>query len=1033
MKISTTAFKKPVATLAIAAAICIIGLYFVGGIPVNLLPDVTYPLVKVYVNWRGATPAEIEDNIADVIEPKMATVDNLDYLESQATEGQYQLYVNFSYQTDDDVAYQDVLAKMGMIRNMLPKDADEPRIQKADPSQLPVLDLMVTSGSMDAVSLRTWVDNQLQPEFSGIEGTAGTEVSGGMKREIRVLLDVFRLQATGISIDKLMQRLSEQNLEMAAGRVTSDKKEFVVRTLSRYQSLQDIRDLVIEPDKFGGTIYLKDVADIQDSNQTQRIITKLNGKEGIKLSVFKQAASNTVLVEKSVQAKLKEIRTRLPEGVQIEVAYNQANYIRSANKGVRDAAMLAGILIILVTMLFLSGWRRVLMIVLTLPVSLLGTLAAMKVLGFSFNILSLGGLVVSFTVILDNSLVVLENITRLQKEKCQCHEPVRHGVSQVAKPITFSTLTFIAIFLPFLMVPGLTTLLFKELIITIAFVVVFSLLTSLTVIPALARLFFGEGHHDEKQAKRDKAGKSESVMNHFLAAYSRFMTLILDRAKLISVVILIVMLLVSLLLFKQLGSEFLPQADDGMISVKVKLPTGSSTATTANLIEKIETEVGKLPLMESYTSVIGGRIAGLVTTEVANEGEVNLQLVPQSQRKITTDQFINKYRKQITQAAKYPGAVVKVFHTKMKGLRAVGDFDIELEIYSPKNVDLASMYSAAQQLMKEMKDNPNLGNLDLSMDLTKPEYHFIIDRYRSADLGITPQLAAQTLRTLIDGQIATLYQEEGYFYPVRIIVNEKDIVGIEDIRNLPITGKNGTMLLRDIGTVERAVGPVSIDRKNQLRLIKITGTVTSEDVGTVTKSVYSKISQIKLPEGAYIKAGGQADAIAKNNRVMMAVILLGIFFAFILLTIQFESLKLPLIIMIAIPFSLTGFVLALYLAKIPMGVTAIIGIIVLLGMLINHWVLVLSFMEERMNNSDNIKKSIVEAATLRLRPILMTFFTDVLGLMPFMLGLTEGTEMLKPLGVAVIGGITWSLVITFVLVPIIYYTFNKKRVLMPKQ
>jgi multidrug efflux pump subunit AcrB len=1024
MKLSDTAILKPVSTLAIAAALCVVGIYSFTGIPVNLLPDITYPLVKVYVYWTGATPEEIEDNIADVIEPKMATVDDLDYLESNIVEGQYQLLVNFTYDADRDVAYQDVLAKMGLVRKKLPKDADEPQILKADPSQLPVIDLMVTSKSMDMTRLRSWVENELQYEFSAVEGSAGTEVSGGKNREIRILLDPYRMQATGVTIDKVAQRLRDENLELAAGRVISGKKDFTVRSLSRFSSIDEIASIVIEPDKYGASIMLKDVADVKDASAIQRIVTGLGGAEGVKISIFKQAAANTITVEEGIQKKLTEVRKRLPVGVSASISYNQATYIRSANKGVRDTAVLAGILVLLVTIVFLSGWRQVVMIALTLPVSLLGTFACMKLLGFSFNILSMGGLVVAFTVILDNGLVVLENITRLRGENNS--DPIRTGTNQVAKPVFFSTLTFIAIFLPFLMVPGLTSLLFRELVITVAIVVAFSLLTSLTIIPALSRLLFT--NRDNATSTESKGpGLSDRVMGAITARYAGFLRFILLRGKVVSVLLLTCMLGLSILWWKSLGSEFLPKADDGMITVKVKLPTGSAMQQTAQVLKSIEKSLVELPFVESYNTLIGGRIWGLVTTEMANEGEIGIQLVPKGKRNIATDAYVEKYRQQVVQSVKYPGVIVKAFHTKMKGIRSTGDFDIEAEVYAPKTIELPQLFAAAQKVMATVKDVDGVGNLDMSIDLTKPEYHFVADRERCADLGVTPAQAAQALRALIDGQVATTYEDDGFFYPVRVMVDESKFGGVQDIRNVPLPVKNATVLLSDLGTVERRVGPVGIDRKNQMRLIKISGTVVSGDVGTVTDEVYAKLAGVTLPAGAFIKAGGQAQAMRENNAAMMTVILLGIFFAFILLTIQFESLRLPLIVLLAIPFVMTGFIGALYLARVPLGVTAIIGIVVLLGMLINHWVLVLSFMEEHAASGKNILDAVVTAASLRLRPILMTFLTDVLGLMPFLLNIGEGTEMLRPLGIAVIGGITWSLLVTFIFVPIVFYAVNGAR------
>ncbi len=621
--------------------------------------------------------------------------------------------------------------------------------------------------------------------------------------------------------------------------------------------------------------------------------------------------------------------------------------------------------------------------------------------------------------------MVLENITRLQSEGNS--DPIRNGVLQVAKPVFFSTLTFIAIFLPFLMVPGLTSLLFRELVITVAIVVAFSLLCSLTIIPALSKVFYGEAPQwPLTSTKTSGGGLSDRIMGLITDKYAEFLKSVLSRGKILSIVILAACLGMSAYWWKSLGSEFLPKADDGMITVKVKLPTGASVAQTGKALKSLEKAVKELPLIESYSTLIGGRILGLVTTEMANEGEINIQLIPKSNRKVTTDQYVEKYRQPIVQSAKYPGAIVKVLHTKMKGIRTAGDFDIEAEVYAPKAVELPQLFAAAQKIMGTVKDINGIGNLDMSIDLTKPEYHFIADRDRCADLGVTPFQAAQSLRVLIDGQVATTYEDDGFFYPIRLMVDESRFGGVADLRNIPLPVKN-QVLLSDLGKVERRVGPVGIDRKNQMRLIKITGTVVSGDVGTVTREVYKNLADVKLPAGAYIKAGGQAQAMRENNRAMITVILLGIFFAFILLTVQFESLLLPFIVLLAIPFAMTGFISALHFANVPLGITAIIGIVVLLGMLINHWVLVLSFMEEQVASGKGLVEGVVMAASLRLRPILMTFLTDVLGLMPFLLNIGEGTEMLRPLGVAVIGGITWSLAITFVFVPVTYVLFKGSR------
>jgi len=1025
MKISDISIKKPISVLVLMIAAWLVGFISLVRLPVNLLPDITYPMVKVYINWRGATPEEIEDNIAEIVEQKMATVDNLDYLDSQCTEGLYTLLVNFTYDADRDVAYQDVLAKMGLVRKNLPKDAEEPLIFKADPSQLPVMDLIITSDEWDIVKLRTWVENYLQAQFSSVEGSAGSEVSGGAKREIRVYLNPYKMQALGISLDKVAQRLKEENIELAGGRVTTERKEFIVRTLADFKDIDEIKNVIIMPDKYGRNIYLKDIAEVKDTSDIQRIITKLNKREGVKLSIFKQAAANTIDVEKNIKQKLEELKSILPTGIKIGIIYNQADYIRAANKGVRDAAVLAGILVVLVTIAFLTGWRRVLIIVLTLPATLLASFFVMKLLNFSINIFSLGGLVVSFTVILDNSIVVLQNITRLQEEKRE--DAISFGVNEVGKPILFSTLTFMAIFLPFLMVPGLTSLLFRELVITTAVVIGFSLLSAITVVPALATLLFGN--------KKDEVSKPsvnrfqiivDKTMSIISEKYEKLLDNILERRKTLVIILAIVFLVLSVYLFKFIGTEFLPQADDGMITVKVKMPTGTAVSEMGKVLSQIENVVKDLPDVEKFSTLVGGKVWGLVTYEIPHEGEVDIQLVSKSKRKLTTDGWVKKYAEEIQKNVKYPGAKVKVFHTKMKGIRQVGEFDVEIELHSPRTTPLVEMYNTATKMMPALKDVKGLANLDLSVEITKPEYQVLVDRNKIADLGLTATQVANTIKTLVDGQIVTYYKEEGYYYPIRLVVNEENFRGKQDVANIPLFHKNGLIYLRDIAKIIYGVGPLEIDRQDQMRIIKVTASVIEGNIGDVTQQAYNKVKNIQLPPGSFLKLGAQAQMMRENFKNMLFVILLGIFFAYVILTIQFESLLLSTIILFTIPFPIAGFLFALFIAGIPIGVTALIGIIVLMGMLINHWVLVLSFIEEKLAQGTKLKEAVIYGTGLRLEPIFMTFLTDVMGLFPFLLGVQEGTEMLRPLGVAVVGGITYSLFITFFFLPTIYYIVKSR-------
>ena len=1022
MKLTELSLKKPASVLILALAFVLIGVLSFTGLPTNLLPDITYPLVKVYVNWRGATPEEIEMNIAQVVEQKMATVDDLDYLDSQSTEGLYTLLVNFKYSADRNIAFQDVLAKMSSVRKNLPKDVDEPLIFKADPSQLPVMDLIITSDRLDMVQLRSWVETYLQPQFSAIEGGAGADVSGGAKREIRVYLDTLKMQALGIPINKVAQRLKDENIELAGGRVTTERKEFIVRTLADFKNVEEIKQLVIVPDKAGASIYLKDIATVKDTGDIQRVITRLNSKEGVKLSVYKQSAANTIQVEENIQSKLKELRKIIPSGVKIGVIYDQADYIRAATKGVRDAALIAALLVILVTWFFLGSLRSTVVIVLSMPVSILMTFASMKLLGYSINILSLGGLVLAITVILDQSVIVLENIVRIKEEK-KDRSGVTDGLiakatEEVAKALLFSVLTFIALFLPFLMIPGLVTLLFKELIVIVSVAILSSMLVALTITPLLEK-YIGRTNTDKKTFGERMLDKIKSVFQNSLHWALK------KRGALLAVTGIVFILCIALVGF--MGSEFLPKADDGSLTVKIKLPTGTALAETSKVLFQIEKTAKDLPDIQSYSTLSGGRVWGLVTYESANEGEVDIQLKPKNKRNISTDKWVEKYSKTIQMAVKYPGAKLKIFHTKMKGIRQTGDYDVEVELHTPISVPIEDSFKTASKMMASIKDLPGLQSLDLSIDISKPEYQVLLNRVKISGLGLTASETADIIKTQVDGKIVTYYKEEGFYYPVRLVVNEGNFKGKQDIGNIPLFFKNGLIYLRDIAKIVSGVGPLEIDRLDQMRVIKVTASVVGADVGKTSQKAYEKIKAVLLPAGSFIRLGAQAQMMSESFKSLAAILVLALFFAYVILTIQFESLIWPLVVLIRIPLSLVGVVLALFLTSTPIGVTVLIGILLLSGIEVVHGVVLLTFIQQVKESGKSAIEAVVQGTVIRMRPVLMTLMVGIMGLVPLALGWGEGTELLKPMAIGVIGGLLFSLFLTFYFMPTVILMVLEKK------
>ncbi len=1026
MKITEISLKRSVAVVVLAVAAMALGLFALLGLDVDYLPDIKYPMVKIHVYWRGATPEEIETNIADPVERGMATVDNLDYLDSSSIEGMYTLLVNFRYGVDVDVAYQDVLAVMGRVNRNLPPDIDPPLIIKADPSQLPVMEVTIASDRHSLVWLRDWADNWLADRLSAVPGTAGSEIVGGLEREIRVHLDPGRLTAYNLSPDQVAAALKAENRQIFAGRVTVETREIIARTMGEFENLDEIRNTAVAHGPNGELVFIRDVAQVEDSHEEMRVSTRFNGRPCVKVNVLKQAEANTVQVAQGVKAKLDQLQPEIPEGIEFGVVENQGDYVMGAILSVRDSAVLSAILVILVVYLFLGHWRQVAVMVIALPLTLLANFFMMKLAGFSLNIFSLGGLVVALGVILDNSIVVLENVTRLKHEAETLHHgPEKHLVAtataQVGPAIVASTLTFLGIFLPFLIVPGLAALLFKELVLVVASIVLLSLIVATTLTPLLADWLVVRAH---ARHLTGLAAAFDRIVDRMMAGYAR----LLDGA--LRIRWLVIAVFVALFFFgfhwaKQAGSEFLPQPDDGRVMVKLKMPAGTSVAETDRILAAVEQQLQGFPEIESVFTMAGGRVWGLATYEIAQEGEVDIQLVPKSKRDVTTGQFVEQITP-LVKKAMAPGAKLPVMQMKVKGIRQIGLQTVEIKV---QGSEIQPIYEFAQLVSRTLNESPDLVNVNISMDMTKPEYRVHVDRARASALGIPVNQVAATLRTLIGGLVSTEYREGSEYYDIRVMVPEPSLKNKEDVENLILETRGGRAIrVRDVAEVRRAVGPVEITRENQIKqvIVRADG-APGLSAGDAIARAREIAAALPRPAGVGFEMGGQAEMMAENSRTMRTILFFAALFAYVVLAIQFNSYLLPVLVMLGIPFSLAGAFGALDLFNIPIGVTVMIGLVVMMGGIASQGVVLLTLAEEIRLGGKSPLDAIREAAPLRLRPILMTQLTTVLGLLPLALNLGEGGDMLKPMAIAVIGGLLFSLLLTLFFLPAAYGIVMKKK------
>ncbi len=1020
MKITRYAIHRRLATGAIVSVLVVLGLYGLLRLPVDYLPGITYPLIKVQIKWPGATPEEIDTDIADPVERFMSTVDRLDYIESSCVEGLYILTVYFKYGADIDIAFQDTLAALTRAQQHLPGDIETPYLFKADPSQLPVMQLTAVSDRWSGIRLRDWAENWLQDRILAVRGVAGTEVVGGLEREIRILLDPVALEKHGLFLDAVIRRVTAENINQAGGRITAGAREIVTRTMGEFTSLEDIRNVHLTG-KGHQRVFLKDIAQVIDSSSQARLITRFNRQEAVKISVLKEAEANTVKTAEAVSLLMDQLKPELPEGIHIDYVEDQAVYVKQAIAGVRNAAIAAAVLLIIVVYLFLGSFRQVMVMAVALPLTLVLNFGFMKLAGFSLNLFSLGGLVVAIGVVLDNSILVVENISRLRlKHPDQDAAGIaEQATTEVGPALVAATLSFLALFVPFLMIPGLTSLLFQELIFVMAGIAVISLAVAVSVTPMITVTLFGNS------SRKSSSSWFERLIINLTGGYGRLLKKVI-RFRWAVVMVFLLVAVLAVAVSGRVGSEFLPLIDDGRVMVKVKMATGTSVAETDRVLEMIEKQLADDPLIKSMFTLAGGQLKGLTTYEIANEGEINIQLIPRAERNVSTGEYVVELRKRINKLQPRGGKAM-VRQLPIKGISgSAGATDIVVQVRGQQMETLARL---ARQASQVMDDSGTLENVSISMNLSRPEYQVKVDRVKAADLGVSVSEVASVLRSFITGVVTSRYRDGGEYYDIRFLVPEDQIASRQDVENLVLTTAGGNSLrLRDIATVTPASGPVEIIRKNQMKQIGIDADITGGNLAKSVRQLEAALFELERPAGYVFDIGGRAEMMADMKDTVLMVLGFALFFSFIVLTVQFNSLKLPALILSSVPICISGVVFLLFASGLPLGATVIIGVLVVVAVTVNDGVLLLTYANDLRDRHKLLSlQAVAEAAKIRLRPRVMTTVTTMIGFLPLALNLEEGGDMLQPMAVAAIGGLGMEIPVALFLMPCLYVMASGKN------
>jgi len=1029
--LASWSIRHPIGVIMITLAIVVLGGFVLDRLSINLLPHIIYPDVRVRIIDPGVPASVMEDRITRQLEEQLAITEDAISIQSRTSEGRSAVDLSFGYGKDIDIALRDASTRLDRAKRFLPTSIDPPVIYKRDPAQIPVLEYVISSTTMNSVQLRDWVDNTYSKWFLNLPGVASVEVGGGLIREILIQPDQARLAGLGLSIDDVVTALQRGNVESPAGRLIMQQQEMISRTSGRFKTVEEIADLPLLL-KDGSSIKLKDIAKVIDGNEDERLRVRYNDIPGVKISIQKQPAANTVNVADVVFKQLDWLQSQelLPEGITVQNVNDQAIYVRNALNNASLAAISGAILAMLVVYLFLGNFRHTLIIGSAIPIAIMVTFIIMGLGNLSLNIMTLGGLALGIGMLVDNTIVMLENISRHQYDHhASSDDPYEsetqsaiNAAGEVNSAIVASTSTNLAAVLPFLFIGGLIGLLFRELIFTISAAIVASMLVALTLVPALAA-----------HAVRRKPSKLRTTIDRTIDALKQFYTTLLKAVlsntlnKVIIIAILIISFVTSIfVVFDPAKQIFLPKFDDGKLRISISADPGISLSEMDVAVTKIEKLLQQQPDVTGVFTVVGGFIFGRSQYESSNKSTLTVQLVPITQRHLTSEQWKDKINKLIRKE-NLAGIRVRLRTYGIRGFSTNrGDDDLSLRIQGP---ELATLDLIGEEIIKRLRGTKGLRNLKHSSEEVRQELAIVVDRDRAATLQLDIEDIAKAMRYALEGKIISDFIDGDRSYNIRLKLARDQINSPQDLDSILLFSSRNNrpaIYLSDVASVNIIASPAQILRDRQQRYIEVSASI-SGIAGSVHAEIEKRLADLILPDGYSLYDGGSREALQQGQQLFGVLLALALFLVLVVMAIQYESLLNPILILLSIPFALIGVAIGIVAWNIPLSMPVWLGLVMLAGIVVNNAIVLVEYIELQRTNGLNIIDAVITAAQLRLRPILMTTLTTVVGMLPLVLKLGEGAEMLQPLAITIVSGLSFSLFVSLLLIPIMYLSLHRLR------
>ena len=1008
--------KKPIMTSLCFVAVAIMGLFSLTKLPIDLFPDIETNTIMVMTAYPGASAADIENNLTRPLENALNAVSDLKHISSESKENISLITLEFEFGEDIDVLTNDVRDKLDMVKSELPDDAENPIIFKFSADMIPIMMLSVQANESMPALYKILDDNVASP-LARISGVGSVSISGAPEREIQIYVDPVKLEAYNLSIEAISSIIGAENRNIPGGTFDIGSETYSLRVQGEFSDAAQMNDIVVG--NFGGkAIYLRDVAVVHDSIEERAQETYNNGVQGAMIIVQKQSGANSVEISKSIMEALPKLQKNLPSDVKLGVIVDTSDNIRNTIGTLEETVVLALLFVSLVVFLFLGRWRATLIIVITIPISLVASFIYLAATGNSLNITSLS---IAIGMVVDDAIVVLENVTNHIERGSEPMQAAVHGTNEVGLSVVASTLTLIAVFFPLTMVTGMTGVLFKQLGWMVTIIMVISIICALSLTPMLCSRML---KLQPKQSKLFKLlyGPVEKGLDSFDNAYARLLHWAVGHR---SVVIVSCMsfFLLSIFLVRFVGTEFMPTQDNGRIGVTVEMPIGTRTEISKEVGMRLYNQwLEKYPEIEVCNFTAGQASTDNTFASMSKNGShiltFNISLSDPGERKRTLSEICDLMRKDLEE---YP-EIKKSQVNLGGGSSAMGgqtSLDYEIYGYSFEETD-----SVAAQLSALLRNINGVSEIRISREDYQPEYQVDFDREKLALNGLNLATAATYLRNRINGATASQFREEGEEYDIKVMYAPEYRTSIEDIENIIIYNSQGKgVRVKEVGTVVERFAPPTIERKDRERINTVSAILSGAAMSDVVAAAQKEIDKLSLPSGVSIELSGtyedQQDSFSDLFMLMYLIIIL----VFIVMAAQFESLTYPFIIMFSLPFAFSGVFLALWISGNTLNVMSLIGAIMLIGIVVKNGIVLIDYISLNRERGMGIREAVVTGGHSRLRPVIMTTLTTILGMVPMAIGTGQGSEMWRPMGTAVIGGLTVSTILTLILIPVLYCVF----------